>query len=368
MTEPTTPPSLENEVAELRAELAELRSRMEGTRPASAPAPTSDPAPALTVLEGSDARTDRRGMLKKAGAIAAGAVAGGAALSAMQASPAAAANGGNMIIGAVNTETNPGGNTELRQSGTPTPTWSSFMVQDNTIGLDFFGSMIGAIATTDQIHGVYGRNDSGGFGVVARGNGPTASGLLATVGATGKANIRINANGPVPQSRNANGAFAQGDLIDDLNGDLWLCVNGGASGAAATWRKLAGPATAGSLQLLAGPARIYDSRNAGPNHGIFNNVTRSIDATQLDGGGASGVPVGATAVAVNLAATNTNSGGFAALFNNAIAWPGNASVNWGSANMTISNFTITALSATALFKCKVAGVADIIIDVIGFYR
>jgi hypothetical protein len=126
--------------------------------------------------------------------------------------------------------------------------------------------------------------------------------------------------------------------------------------------------SAGSLTVLPAPKRVFDSR-AGQvplnvAKGAFVNQTKPVDAKN----NSSGVPAGATAVLVNFAVTNTNSGGFGALWASGVADPGTANITWGSAGMTISNSVVTAVGATALFNCKIAGSADVIIDLIGYYR
>ena len=76
------------------------------------------------------------------------------------------------------------------------------------------------------------------------------------------------------------------------------------------------------------------------------NETRVIDAKLKSGplpAPPSGIPAGVTSLLVNLAVTETNSGGYGALWTNGIAWPGNASINWGQANLTLSNGTLTAV-------------------------
>lgn len=213
-------------------------------------------------------------------------------------------------------------------------------------------------------------NASNGDAVTAIASAP--SGVAATVlHSTGGTALQVNTTGvhallspagtPVPSR---SGAVAAGSLTCDGNGDLWLCTVAGNPG---TWRKLAGPATAGAFHPLATPVRVYDSRLPGAGGTFGDKVTRTLDATKKTDNTASGVPAGATALLVNLAATNTNPGGFAALWATG-PYPGNASVNWALANFTTSNGTTTALTAAGKFQCRVEGSADIIVDVIGYYR
>jgi hypothetical protein len=102
--------------------------------------------------------------------------------------------------------------------------------------------------------------------------------------------------------------------------------------------------------------------------GAFVNQTKVIDATNAGVGTPSGVPVGATAVLVNLAVTNTVNGGFAALWAAGAADPGTANLNWSATGTSISNSVVTVLDAAAQLDAKVAGTADVVIDAIGYWR
>jgi hypothetical protein len=119
--------------------------------------------------------------------------------------------------------------------------------------------------------------------------------------------------------------------------------------------------------VLPATVRVFDSRAGFPPanpKGRFTNEQRVIDTTF----NSSGVPAGATAVLVNFAVTNTNSGGFGALFRNGIPWPGNASINWGLVNTTTSNMAVVAVDGAAKILCKIEGSADVIVDVVGYFQ
>ncbi len=159
-------------------------------------------------------------------------------------------------------------------------------------------------------------------------------------------------------------ASTAGYVLVDQNNDLWVGVGVGG------WRKLGGPGTAGSLHVLDSTTRVYDSRpGTQPPNGTktkFQTGTeRAIDAKV---GGA--VPAGARAVMITATATNTNPGGFFAFFKNGITWPKNSSLSWGVAGTTVSTTTVVAVDAAATFKAHMegAGGADLVIDVIGYYR
>jgi len=128
------------------------------------------------------------------------------------------------------------------------------------------------------------------------------------------------------------------------------------------------PTPPGTFHPLNVPVRIYDSRpGALPTGGVKGKFTDHNERV-LDAKLGTGVPAGASSVLVNVAATNTNPGGFFSLFRNGIAWPGTSTLNWGVANITVSSLASTQLSA-GLFKarCEAPGGADLIVDVVGWF-
>lgn len=241
--------------------------------------------------------------------------------------------------------------------------------------------VLGETAATDQpailgrFTGIMGLGTGivgqGGEGVV--GEGTMGSGVRGTsLGSTGgrfqggSGNLLLVADGDPGPARLP--AVAD-TMLNDVNHDLWFCVAGGpALHLPGTWRKLAGPGTAGSLHFLDAPKRVYDSRAGfAPNDvakGKLTNVTRVIDATH----GGSGVPAGATAVLVQFAVTNTIAGGFGTLWANGQPDPGTASINWGQAGLTLNNSVSTRVDAAGAFQCRIAGSADVILDVVAYWR
>jgi len=210
----------------------------------------------------------------------------------------------------------------------------------SAVGGKFHGGTNGVIAVADT-----------GFGVVAQ-SGTGIAGVYF-----GNIHLGLGTSGLAPPARSD--AHGPGELHCDNNAELWMCTQAGTPGS---WKKLAGPATAGSLHVLATTTRISDSRLG---KGTFlNHEERVIDAK------IAAVPAGATAVVVNLTATNTNPGGFFAVFANGTTWPHNSSLNWGLPNSTIANQVVVAVDSTAKFlaHCEGVGGADLIVDCIGYYR
>ncbi len=412
--------------ADLRHELAELRRRLDAqarliadqqallhrlttgaeaaSRAPGAPVPPTASAtegrPQAPVDHPAAAARDqlgRRAVLRLAGA---GAVGGAAAAiaGATGVSPAAAATGGNVQLGFQNTAENP---TQLQYdySGTLN-TSAAFAAADSSDFSSGFPSALAGFASGAKFnYGVYGWSQTG-YGVVAKGVGTAAAGLYALGGAAGVngvnavasdsafavsatnstgvavfgqglvglassaagANVRTYGVGLPPSQRV--GAQVAGDLASDINKDLWYAV---ADGSPGTWRKVAGPGTAGALHVLPATTRVYDSRPFPPNTGVKGTMTagqtRAIDCTY---GGA--VPAGATAVLVNLTIVSSSAAGFLAAFRNGIAWPGSSSINWDHSGATVANTTVVAVSTSGLFSVYASNPVDVLVDVIGYYR
>lgn len=400
-------------VGPLQEELAELRRRLDAQArlldeqqaqihqlTTAASTPTAEPPATWTPsvdAQREPEQVGRRALLRLAGAGAVGAAAAGIT-SVATGSPAAAATGGNMQLGFLNTAENP---TQLLYdfSGTLN-TSAAFAASDTNDFTSGFPSAIAGFSNGAKFnYGVYGWS-SAGYGVVARGVTNAAAGLYAEGATPGKnginavayqggfavqatnstgvalfgqgliglassaagANLRTYGFGLAPQQRT--NAVLAGDIASDINKDLWYAV---ADGTPGTWRKLAGPATAGALHVLPTTTRVYDSRPFPPNTGTKGTLqagqTRSISCTY-----AGAVPAGATAVLVNLTIISSSSVGFLAAFRNGIAWPGNSSVNWDHNGATVANTTVVAVDASAVFNVYASNPVDFIVDVIGYYR
>ena len=182
----------------------------------------------------------------------------------------------------------------------------------------------------------------------------------------------------VPAPPTAGAPHKVGDLVVDTNGvpftaagpnkgTLWFCV---ADGTPGTWREVAGPSTAGAFHVLPVPVRIYDSRpgttpSTGPKTPLVSNTPRPLDVTVNN----SKVPVGATAVMVNLLLVDTVAGN-----GNFTVWAGGAArpaannMVWGGNAGRFSSLAVTALDAAA--RCQVVSSlqTDVVVDVVGYYR
>ncbi|MEZ5205820.1 MAG: hypothetical protein R2690_02275 [Acidimicrobiales bacterium] len=328
------------EISELRAQLADQQrqlaaqaaviaelSRRFDEAPPGPPPPGAAPAGSEPQVVGPTAadptsdtagevRTDRRGMLRAAGVAAAGVATGAVVLG--QASPAAAAiseTGNPAVLGTASPSTGIGVNGRaLGPSGSPigvfgetnapggyavraqntAATGTAVGLYSTSASSSGVGGYLASFGTTAAAVGVYGQSTNGvGTGVYGQGfygvRAQTTTGV-AVQAISHQTHLQLVGPAPVPTT----GALARsaGEVVYDQNGDLWMCTVPGTPG---TWRRLAGPATAGSLVLLSAPTRVYDSRNGfvpatGPKSPITGAQVRVL-ATKNNG---SGVPNGAS--------------------------------------------------------------------------
>lgn len=360
--------------------------RLPGTDPETSPVPAPVVA-ADGAVDDESAGIGRRRLLLGGGAAAAAAT---AAVLATSATPAAADNGGALIMG-VDTNTSTAATTwtptttaeagpalwiNQQGSGQGLRVWSF----DGEAILAYAGAGQGIQGQSDTGHGVVGFALASGQGVF----GSSVSGVgvygvsSSDVGVFGEAPIGVQAKSPKvnlrlisPGDRTAPTgdatAHARGDFVLDGAGDVWVCV---AAGTPGTWRKLTGPSAAGSFHLLANPVRIYDSRpGTTPAVGSKTKLTGNTARTLSVQANSSGVPVGATAVAVTLLLVNASSAG-----GNLTIWAGGAprpSANamvWGGSAGRFASTAITRVSATGQLNVAASASTDLALDVVGYYR
>ena len=195
---------------------------------------------------------------------------------------------------------------------------------------------------------VFGAGDLGGYDLYAGG-----SGRLGLV------------QGPDVGSPGSPFVSAVGVLFVDAAADLWVCVVGGTPGQ---FRKLAGPATAGSLHPIV-PARVYDSRIAGGPLAVSGMRTISI-ATATSGGTV--VPADATAVAYNLTVAATVGAGWLGVVPAGATFGGTSSINWFGPGQTLANGGVVKLGGDRQCDIWIGGRAasstQFIVDITGYYR
>jgi hypothetical protein len=344
------------------------------TEPTPAAPMSTAPVVATGAVE-TTPKASRRGLLKLAGAAAAGT----AAAVAVNALPAAAADGDAITAsGQPSTTATSTSTTGLVYTNTAAPTATTgfitsntnlFTVRDTISGILLFppnGSSypaaIGGYTNRTVANGVYGYSAMPGYGVVGYGSDDAGVGVLAR-GA--KANVEMFSAGTAPNTRTD--AHLKGEMICDANGDVWVCV---AAGSPGTWRQLAGTATAGSLHLLAAPKRVYSSRAAdepaavGPKTPLSAG-TRTIDCKQ----GSSGVPAGATGLVLNVTAIAASANGYLSVSPGAAGFSGTSTLNWTANGAVVANGVTVGAGAGATIDVTIGGggTADFIVDVMGYY-
>lgn len=347
MQQPTDESALVALIEEQRQAIAELRARVEELE--SMPTNTLDHRGPVS----------RRALFGLAGA-------GLAGLVAVDAAPAAAANGDPLLLGQTNEATS---STTLQSTAYPGLKVDS----DGEVAIEANGLFSGLVGTADADggRGVVGIAPQNGHGVVGGADGPGRGGVAgyateqfgvhgyATSGwgvscqsETGP-NLWLNLpakarSGPPPDSNWA------GSVSTDDDGALWYCTTTGDPG---TWTRLNQQTT-----LFDAPQRAYDSRTTG---GKFANAqTRTIDLTAD-----TDLPDNARIAIVTLSVTATTGSGFASIYSAAspvLNPPEFATITWSSTGQTISNAATVAVS-NGQIRVYSHRSSHLIIDVVGHH-
>jgi hypothetical protein len=111
------------------------------------------------------------------------------------------------------------------------------------------------------------------------------------------------------------------------------------------------------------PVRILDTRN---NIGLSGAFTAA-QSRSLSIAGANGVPANASAVALNVTATNATANAFLTVYPSGVANPGTSSVNF-EAGKDVANMVIVTLgTGGAASFYNDAGTTDVIADIVGYF-
>ena len=362
----------DDKIHRLEARLAEMATELQQLR-AEKVTPGADQAPTAS----------RRAMLRLTGAAAVGA----AATMATRAAPVAAVDGNPVAAGTTTTTTAANRettalvytNTLVPQVTAPDTTKVNsnlFVVRDDpnspftfNPSASGFPAAVAGYAFRTVANGLYGYTQVAGYGAVAVGAVPGATGVYAQ---GVKANIELKPGGNAPASRVD--SHNQGELVVDTNGDLWACVGAGTPGV---WRKLSGPAAAGAFHPMA-PTRVYDSRATQPSPGLLTNATPRLvsikDKRDINTGAvlaADVVPAGATAISCNVTVVNTVGGGFLTVNPGGNVIVSGATVNWSITGQILNNGVIVQLNdqrqVTAIAGGGVGPRTDFVIDVTGYF-
>jgi hypothetical protein len=217
-------------------------------------------------------------------------------------------------------------------------------------GVDGKGTAVGVSGSATNGTGVYATSSNG-------------SGLLA-VGV--RNHIKLPAVVPSRVAPTADAFFHDvGDLVVDGAGILWFCI---VSGTPGQWRRLVGTATAGAFHVLPAPARVYDSRpGTNPSQGPktkLSTTARTLDCTVNN----SGVPIGATAVALTVLLVDAlNGSSNMTIWANGAPKPASNTMVWGAGSGRYTSFTISAVDAAAKIQVY-GGSTNLVLDVVGYYR
>ena len=306
--------------------------------------------------------SSRRDVFKLAGGVAVGALAGSVLTG--RAQPAAASTGQTLLLGNAQFASNM---TYIGNSASGVQTTSNPLSTERTM---FWAD--NRAATIDSVGirgdgrgptgvGLWGNSDFSGIGVLANGGvGLQAGGSRAALYLTG--------SGTAPASRSD--AHLVGEIDIDTSGNVWLCVVAGSPG---TWRKIAGPASAGAFHAV-NPVRSYDSR--WPGGTVMTSGSQRLlsmadghDVTTGVVNAPNTVPVGATAVAYNLTVTGTVGAGFLAVAPGTASTITASSINWSAAGQNLANGLIVGVDGSRQVRVFSGGggSTDFLVDIVGYF-
>ena len=244
---------------------------------------------------------------------------------------------------------------------------------DGVLGISTLGGGVTGIASNSLSPAVQGQHQgTSGTGVYGSCSGGKALEGFSSSGwgaqlYGGRAQLFLHVQGTRAAPTLDTTAHSSGELVRDSAGVLWYCTTGGTPG---TWRRLAGPGSAGAFHVLPTPARIYDSRPgtapaAGPKTPLSGNTSRLL-YTNYNG---SGVPNDATAVSVTVLLVNAaNVNGNFTMWAGDAAKPASNTMVWGAGSGRYTGFAISALGSNATIQVAASATTDVVLDVVGYYR
>ena len=391
-------------IAELAAQVADLRAEVSALQQRLATAPTA-PANAIehsTVADAAPRGTSRRSLLRgAAAATAAAAVATVAVGGVQQAHAAPEATGGAFTLGQAN---DANATTTLQPTSGSTPSsmltvttsvrfgtaftantamGTGFSATDTGGGTGLYGNSAGGTGVfgiTSTGYGVYGVSNSSpavfgssssaqgilgqsqsGYGVA----GASVSGDDLAATGTGLMFQKLSRNPGPPTS----GTYMAGQSLRDALGDLWLCISGDGT-TLGQWARVAlvapGVYAGGAVTYLGKPIRLLDTRPGQPaaNQPGAPYTTSSTHNIAIAGVNYAGVqvPTSCVGAVVNLTVLNASSGNYVALV------PGGAGFS-GTSNLDVAPGQIVSNSANVGLSGGVldiimgnGGSADVILD------
>jgi hypothetical protein len=328
--------------------------------------------------------TSSRRMLLRTAVISAGAAAGALVVS----RPASAGddggtqiNGNAVELGETNTSDVP---TLIDHTGPALTTTSVFSVGEDAPsagdGNNVFPAAVGGYGKGTVPNGLHGSTlVRTGFGVVAANLAAAAPApadpapIALALASPNGSQIRFLAGGTAGPSA---GTHLAGELYVDADGTLWFSVPTGSSTASVKWVKLAGTTSVGAFHPIV-PVRAYDSRQTGyAVRGVLAPKTSRVISV-ADGHGPNGavtaanaVPVGASAVAVNVTAASPTGPNFFAVTPGDATSTATSALNWEATTTQIANGITVKLDAERQLKVfcgDQTGSAHVILDIFGYY-
>jgi hypothetical protein len=221
--------------------------------------------------------------------------------------------------------------------------------------------------TSSSINGAFWvENSLNGPGLTVRSGSATAFNAASTSGV----GVQILGTGRLHQAvqsvQKPTFVAFKGEQVRTNDGQLWISVDG-----AGLWQKVAAVAPGakgGSMNMLAAPVRLYDSRPGNPD-------ASSVAQTKLQPGSprtlpvagvfAANVPLGAVGIAGTITVTNTTGNAYAYVYPTGASTPATSNVNWTPGQTVAASF-IAALSSNGELNVGTAATTDVIIDIAGY--
>jgi hypothetical protein len=355
--------AIEEELERLRALVEEQQDRLqrlEGESPSS--------------LAGASDPRSRRDLLRMAGL----GLAGAAGASLLTALPAAAANGGALILGQGNQAS---ADTNLVLTSSSTSIHYAFQADATNGGTISSGNTRGLEAVAlGASEGIVAASNTGPGAVLGSASAPdlVLGGALPTgaktpVGSGRLAQVLRGDTGAVKPPFPATGGF--GEIVRGASGELWVSTASG-------WRRQntlrvdKADGTGGAFV----PVRIIDNRDGtgltGSGLSTGQKLQAGVTYTFGPFTGTNGIPADAIGVVGNVTVAGYSGGGYITVFPGGVAWPGNSTLNFGAgfantgwANAFTMGFGTGANAGKISLRLSANGItSDAIVDVNAYFQ
>jgi len=126
-------------------------------------------------------------------------------------------------------------------------------------------------------------------------------------------------------------------------------------------------ATVGDGFTSVAPARVLDSRPAGPQVGPYGTPWGPGQIRDVTVAGFAGVPAGADAVVVNVTVTDATAGGYMTVWPAGQPQPTASSLNWAAGQTLANAVTVKVGAGGKVSVFNAAGSIEVLVDVVGFF-